>query len=99
MHASASTLARAPSAIRRLALTTKQTNAGFYKGNRTGTIGWHTKYGGFRIDWLRVRTYVVPEGLDKFDVRGPEKHIQVAIYVRVLTCCGEDSCHRMSPRS
>ncbi len=55
--------------IRRLRLTTKQVNGGYYKGNRTGPMGWHTKHGDYILDWDRVRTYVVPEGLDFFKVR------------------------------
>lgn len=31
-------------------------------------MGDHTKYGGYRIDYDRVRTYVVPEGLKDFQV-------------------------------
>ncbi|KAH8897050.1 hypothetical protein GQ53DRAFT_742899 [Thozetella sp. PMI_491] len=50
---------------RKLRLTTKDMNKGFYRGNRTGTMGRHTKYGGYRIDWRRVRTYVCPP-LDGF---------------------------------
>ncbi|KAL0941829.1 mitochondrial 54S ribosomal protein mL41 [Colletotrichum truncatum] len=48
---------------RHIRLTTKDVNKGFYKGNRTGAMGRHTKYGGYIIDWHKVRTYVVPEGL------------------------------------
>jgi len=57
-------------AIRRLALTTKQGPHNFYKGNRTGAMGQHTKYGGYRIDWKKVRTYVCPD-LREFSVRTP----------------------------
>lgn len=46
--------------IRRLALTTKQVNGGYYKGTRSGSMGRHTKHGGYIIDWDKVRTYVVP---------------------------------------
>ena len=53
---------------RHLRLTTKDINKGYYKGNRTGTIGSHTKHGGFIVDYSRVRTYVVPEGLKDFKV-------------------------------
>jgi large subunit ribosomal protein L41 len=56
-------------AYRHLRLTVKDVNKGYYKGNRTGTIGRHTKHGGFIIDRTRVRTYVVPEGLKDFKVR------------------------------
>lgn len=47
--------------ISRLALTTKQTNKGFYKGTGSGSMGEHTKYGGYIIDWDKVRTYVPPK--------------------------------------
>lgn len=56
---------------RKLPLTTKDIKKGFYKGTRTGTVGRHTKYGGFVIDWSRVRTYVVPP-LENFKVCRPE---------------------------
>lgn len=58
-------------ALRRLALTTKQGPKGYYKGNRTGTIGKHTKWGGYTINYERVRTYVVPENLDDCPVSMP----------------------------
>jgi large subunit ribosomal protein L41 len=48
---------------RHLRLTTKDVNKGFYKGNRTGAMGRHTKYGGYTIEWNRVRTYAVPRNL------------------------------------
>jgi hypothetical protein len=54
--------------IRRLALTTKQGPHNYYKGNRTGAMGRHTKYGGYKIDWSKVRTYVCPD-LSGFHVR------------------------------
>lgn len=56
------------SRFRKLRLTTKDVNKGFYKGTRTGTVGRHTKYGGFIIDFSRVRTYVCPS-LENFKVR------------------------------
>ena len=46
--------------IRRLALTTKQTGKGFYKGTGSGSMGRHTKHGGYIIEYEKVRTYVVP---------------------------------------
>jgi large subunit ribosomal protein L41 len=58
-------------AYRHLKLTTKDTKKGFYKGNRTGAMGRHTKYGGYIVEWNRVRTYVVPEGLAQSKVRCP----------------------------
>lgn len=54
-------------AIKRLALTTKQGPHNFYKGNRTGAMGSHTKYGGYRLDWKKVRTYICPD-LSDFNV-------------------------------
>lgn len=53
---------------RHLRLTTKDVNKGFYKGNRTGAMGRHTKHGGYIIEWDRVRTYVVPQGLKEFQL-------------------------------
>ncbi|CZS95659.1 related to MRPL27-mitochondrial ribosomal protein, large subunit [Rhynchosporium agropyri] len=52
--------------LRRLALTTKQTNKGYYKGTGSGSMGSHTKHGGYLMDWEKVRTYVVPENLSSF---------------------------------
>lgn len=54
--------------ITRLALTTKQVNGGYYKGTGTGSMGRHTKHGGYVIDLRKVRTYVVPSGLEDFKV-------------------------------
>jgi large subunit ribosomal protein L41 len=54
--------------ISRLALNTKQTNKGFYKGTGTGSVGRHTKHGGFIVEWDKVRTYVVPKNLKDFKV-------------------------------
>ncbi|KAK1149327.1 60S ribosomal protein L27, mitochondrial [Aspergillus melleus] len=50
----------------RLRLTTKQVNGGYYKGNRTGSMGYFAKNGTYVIDWKKVRTYAVPENLDEF---------------------------------
>lgn len=55
-------------ALRRLRLTTKQTNKGYYKGTGTGSTGSHTKHGGYVIDYDKVRTYVVPSNLKLFNV-------------------------------
>ena len=54
---------------RKIPLTTKQVNKGFYKGTGSGSMGWHTKHGAYRIDWAKVRTYIVPPALAKFKVR------------------------------
>jgi large subunit ribosomal protein L41 len=53
---------------RHLKLTTKDVGKGFYKGNRTGSMGRHTKCGGYVIEWNKVRTYAVPN-LKDFKVR------------------------------
>ncbi|KAJ9299055.1 hypothetical protein DTO271G3_3297 [Paecilomyces variotii] len=50
----------------RLRLTTKQVNGGYYKGNRSGAMGYFAKNGSYVVDWKKVRTYVVPEQLDQF---------------------------------
>ncbi|CCX07563.1 hypothetical protein FPQ18DRAFT_406253 [Pyronema domesticum] len=68
MQPTASLFKRATSGIRRLKLTTKQVNGGYYKGNRTGAMGTHTKYGGYVIDWKKVRTYVVPTVEEDFQL-------------------------------
>ncbi|RKP23654.1 mitochondrial ribosomal protein L27-domain-containing protein [Syncephalis pseudoplumigaleata] len=36
----------------------------YYKGTRTGSMGRHTKHGGYIIDYSKVRTYVVPDLAD-----------------------------------
>ncbi|CRK20246.1 hypothetical protein BN1708_012798 [Verticillium longisporum] len=54
---------------RHLRLTTKDVNKGFYKGNRTGSMGSHTRYGGYKIDWAKVRTFAVPERLFEADFK------------------------------
>ncbi|KAJ2304321.1 60S ribosomal protein L27, mitochondrial [Coemansia sp. RSA 2706] len=41
-------------------MTSKQ-GRNFYKGNRTGSMGRHTKHGGYTIDMDKVRTFVVPD--------------------------------------
>ncbi|KKK13000.1 hypothetical protein P175DRAFT_0432077 [Aspergillus ochraceoroseus IBT 24754] len=55
-----------PTMMARLRLTTKQVNGGYYKGNRTGSMGYFAKNGSYVIDWKKVRTYVVPENLNEF---------------------------------
>ncbi|QKX53452.1 uncharacterized protein TRUGW13939_00531 [Talaromyces rugulosus] len=50
----------------RLRLTTKQVNGGYYKGNRTGSMGAFDKKGKYVLDYRKVRTYVVPESLNEF---------------------------------
>lgn len=55
--------------IRQFQLTTKQGPKDYYKGTGSGRMGDHTKYGGYIVNYDRVRTYVVPQGLDSFKVR------------------------------
>ncbi|KAL9618981.1 MAG: hypothetical protein Q9160_006375 [Pyrenula sp. 1 TL-2023] len=45
----------------RLRMTTKSINGGYYKGNRSGSMGAHTNFGGYVVDWRKVRTYNCPE--------------------------------------
>lgn len=59
--------------LRRLQLTTKQAGHDFYRGTRTGSMGQHTKWGGYTINWMKVRTYVVPQDLADFHVGIPRK--------------------------
>ncbi|KAI0155162.1 mitochondrial ribosomal protein L27-domain-containing protein [Xylariaceae sp. FL1272] len=53
-------------AFRKFRLTTKDIKKGFYKGTGSGSMGRHTKHGGYVIEFQKVRTYVVPPGLDSF---------------------------------
>ncbi|KAK0742304.1 mitochondrial ribosomal protein L27-domain-containing protein [Apiosordaria backusii] len=46
---------------RKLRLTTKDVNKGFYKGTGSGSMGRHTNRGGYIIEWNKVRTYVCPD--------------------------------------
>lgn len=46
---------------KRLALTTKHGNKNMYKGTRSSGIGKHTKRGKYIIDWMKVKTFVVPK--------------------------------------
>src|SRR4051794_2581542 len=54
--------------VARHALSTKKANKGYYKGTGSGSMGSHTKHGGYVIDWSKVRTYVVPKDLKSFQV-------------------------------
>lgn len=56
--------------LRRLPLSTKQAGKEYYKGNRVGSLGTINKFGNFKVDWSKVRTYVVPQvDLANIDVR------------------------------
>jgi large subunit ribosomal protein L41 len=48
----------------RLRLTTKQVNGGYYKGNRTGSMGSFDKKGTYRPDATKHRVYIAAEKLD-----------------------------------
>ncbi|KAI1612810.1 hypothetical protein EDD37DRAFT_320395 [Exophiala viscosa] len=45
----------------RLRFTTKEVGRGFYRGNRTGSKGAHTGFGGYVIDWRKTSHYNVPD--------------------------------------
>lgn len=64
---------------RHIAITTKDVGRGFYKGNRTGSMGRHTKYGGYVIEWNKVRTYVVPQNLQDFKVSTAQQQTKKGI--------------------
>ncbi|KAJ9488519.1 hypothetical protein VN97_g4784 [Penicillium thymicola] len=48
----------------RLRLTTKQVNGGYYKGNRTGSMGHFDKKGTYRPDLSKHRVYMPAEKLE-----------------------------------
>lgn len=48
----------------RLRLTTKQVNGGYYKGNRTGSMGHFDKRGTYRPDLTKHRVYMPAEKLE-----------------------------------
>ena len=60
-------------AVRKLKLTTKQTNKGFYKGTRSSNIGHFSynprRYYVYEIDYNKVRTFVKPHNLDETQLR------------------------------
>lgn len=58
-----------PVLLARVRFTTKQVGFGFYRGNQTGSVGAHTQYGGYLVDWRKVKNYNVPD-LKNFNVRG-----------------------------
>ena len=59
--------------FRKFPLTPKDINKGFYQGTSTGSMGRHTKFGGYVLDWQKVRTYVVPPEVNSFKVRTPRR--------------------------
>lgn len=56
-------------ATRHYQMTGKTGPRGYYKGTRTGSMGSHTKHGGYIVNYDKVRTYVVPDNLDTCKVR------------------------------
>jgi len=54
--------------LRRLALTTKNGPKDYYKGTGSGSMGRHTRFGGYEIDMRKVRTYVPPVMMDTCEV-------------------------------
>ncbi|CAH6719943.1 54S ribosomal protein L27, mitochondrial [[Candida] jaroonii] len=50
-------------------LTTKQGNKNFYKGTGSAGMGKLDKYGNFIVNWSKVRTYVVPTGLNQTSLK------------------------------
>ncbi|KAK9476266.1 mitochondrial ribosomal protein L27-domain-containing protein [Lipomyces japonicus] len=57
------------SAQRRRPITAKRGNKDFYKGTGSANMGRHTKHGNYIIDYTKVRTYVVPEGLENTNLK------------------------------
>ena len=53
----------------RIRFTTKQVGKGFYRGNRVGSLGAHTPYGGYLIDYRKVPHFVVPNLANHDQVR------------------------------
>lgn len=75
----------------RLRLTTKQVNGGYYKGTRTGSMGYFAKNGEYMIDYRKVRTYVVPEDLSNFKVRYFQAHWRMVQFADLETA--HSFCH------
>ncbi|KAJ5758057.1 uncharacterized protein N7511_006751 [Penicillium nucicola] len=50
--------------LMRLRLTTKQVNGGYYKGNRTGSMGAFDKKGQYRPQVEKHRNYILPTKLE-----------------------------------
>ena len=57
------------SGSKRHALTGKQGNKNYYKGTRSTGIGSWDSRGRYHINWEKVRTYVVPEGLNNTELK------------------------------
>ena len=57
------------SGSKRHPLTTKQGHKHYYKGTRSTGIGHLDSRGRYHIDWNKVRTYVVPSGLNTTNLK------------------------------
>ncbi|EXJ78449.1 hypothetical protein A1O1_08849 [Capronia coronata CBS 617.96] len=53
-----------PQLCARLRFTTKDVGRGFYRGNRTGSMGSHTEFGGYVVDWRKTPHYNAPSAQD-----------------------------------
>ncbi|EHY61080.1 hypothetical protein ABEF92_002885 [Exophiala dermatitidis] len=53
-----------PQLCARLRFTTKDVGKGFYRGNRTGSMGSHTEFGGYVVDWRKTPHYNAPNTQD-----------------------------------
>lgn len=51
-------------------LTSKQGRKGFYKGTGSSGYGKNDKNGIYRMNWNKVRTYYVPQGLEQTNLKG-----------------------------
>ncbi|EXJ82515.1 hypothetical protein A1O3_06328 [Capronia epimyces CBS 606.96] len=50
-----------PQLCARLRFTTKDVARGFYRGNRTGSMGSHTEFGGYVVDWRKTPYFNAPD--------------------------------------
>lgn len=54
---------------KRWSLTTKQGNKNHYKGTGSTGVGTWTRLGQYRVNWEKVRTYVVPRDMEGTELR------------------------------
>jgi hypothetical protein len=76
----------------RLRLTTKHTRGGYYKGNRSGSMGSFVQPSSkYEVDWNKARTYVVPtESMETFKVRSSN---QIVLWSQLTRCEAHALCH------
>ena len=77
----------------RLRFTTKQVGRGFYRGNRTGSTGAHTGFGGYVVDWRKTRHFVMP-GLQGLQV---SSHMAQRIVHPLTVTTALSVCHQRNP--